>query len=109
MDTRARTSAPAEPEYVLTLYVFGSASPKSARAMVNIRALCESLVRGRYRLTVVDIARDAAAAARAQIVATPTLVRESPSPLRRLVGDLSLRDLVIEKLGLPRPREASAA
>ena len=108
MDTRARTTTPAGPEFVLTLYVFGT-TPSSARAMVNVRALCEALVPGRYRLTVIDIARDATAAARMQIVATPTLVRETPLPLRRLVGDLSLRERVIEKLGLPQPLEASAA
>jgi circadian clock protein KaiB len=109
MDKRTQGSASAAPEFVLILYVFGTTSPSSARAIVNIRALCEELVRGRYQLTVVDIARDAAAAARMQIVATPTLVRESPLPLRRLVGDLSMRERVIDKLGLPQPQEASAA
>jgi circadian clock protein KaiB len=89
----ARRSEPV----VLRLYISGP-TPRSARAIVNVRDLCESNLRGRYELSVVDLSQTPALASRHQIVAAPTLVRERPLPERRFIGDMSdgariLRDL----------------
>ena len=73
---------------VLRLYVSGP-TPRSAQAIVNVRELCEANLRGRYELTVVDLSQSPALAARHQIVAAPTLVRELPLPERKFIGDMS--------------------
>ena len=85
--------------YVLTLYVAGGSSA-SARARVTIDRLCQERLDGRHRLEVVDVVRDPEAAEAARIVATPTLVREAPLPVRRIVGDLSDHALVLASLDL---------
>jgi circadian clock protein KaiB len=73
---------------VLCLYISGP-TPRSARAIVNVRQLCEANLRGRYDLTVVDLSQSPALAARHQIIAAPTLVRERPLPERKFIGDMS--------------------
>ncbi len=81
--------AAAVPErIVLRLYISGP-TPRSAQAIVNVRELCESRLPGRYELTVVDLSQAPALAARHQIVAAPTLVRELPLPERKFIGDMS--------------------
>jgi circadian clock protein KaiB len=90
------------PRGVLTLYVSG-ASELSARAIANARALCDVSLEGRYRLTIVDVNEDPAAALRSGVIAAPTLVRSLPLPERRLVGDLSSTDKVLQTLELPSP------
>lgn len=75
-------------DYVLTLFVSG-ASDMSVRAIRNVRALCEQHLKDRYQLEIVDIYRDAASMLSHNVVAAPTLIKESPLPKRRLVGDLS--------------------
>ena len=72
----------------LRLYVTG-ATPASARALVNARRFCETHLAGRYRLEVLDIGEHVAQATLDQIVAAPTLIRLSPLPVRRFIGDLS--------------------
>jgi circadian clock protein KaiB len=79
--------APAEQMYVLRLYVTGTTS-KSLRALTNLRTFCEAYLAGRYVLEVVDIYQQPALAKRDQIIAAPTLIKELPLPLRRLIGDL---------------------
>jgi circadian clock protein KaiB len=79
---------PADPSYSLTLYVAGT-TPRSARAIVNVRKLCEEYLFGRYKLQIVDITHQARTAIREQIVAVPMLVREFPLPSRRFIGDMS--------------------
>ena len=73
---------------VLSLYISGP-TPRSASAIVNVRKLCEAHLAGRYRLAVVDLSRAPLEAARHQIIAAPTLVREAPLPERRFIGDMS--------------------
>lgn len=75
-------------KYVLRLYVTGP-TPRSARAIESIKRLCEANLRGRYELTVVDLYEAPGRAREQQIICAPTLVKEMPAPLRRLVGDLS--------------------
>ena len=73
---------------VLRLYISGP-TPRSAQAIVNVRQLCEANLSGRYELTVVDLSQSPALAARHQIIAAPTLVRELPLPERKCIGDMS--------------------
>ena len=81
---------PAEPGdyWALTLYVNG-ASPHSIRAIETVRRLCDEELRGRVELDVVDVQQQPALVLRDQVIATPTLVKRLPGPLRRIVGDLS--------------------
>jgi circadian clock protein KaiB len=74
--------------YVLRLYVAGM-TRRSEDAIQRVRALCEESLAGRYELEVIDIYQLPALARGEQIIATPTLVRVLPAPLRRYIGDLS--------------------
>jgi circadian clock protein KaiB len=73
------------------------------RAIGNLRRICERYLPGRYDLEVVDMYQQPALARADRIVAAPTLVRRSPGPLRRLVGDLSDEARVLVDLSLPVP------
>jgi circadian clock protein KaiB len=75
-------------QYLLRLYVTGT-TPASSRAIERVRGVCEKHLQGRYQLEVVDIYQKPALAKDEQIIATPTLIRVLPSPLRRFIGDLS--------------------
>lgn len=74
--------------YSFRLYVTG-ASPGSSRAIAVIKTFCEQFLKGRYLLEVVDVYQQPALAEEERILATPTLVKTSPLPLRRVVGNLS--------------------
>lgn len=100
LQTAAETLAPNSKErYTLRLYVSG-ATPCSTRAVENVKALCEEYLQGRYALEVVDIYQQPGLAEGDQILATPTLVRRFPLPLRRLVGDLSDPERVLGRLNI---------
>lgn len=89
--------------YVLRLYVTGT-TPRSTRAIENMREICEAYLKGRYDLEVVDIYQNPEASRDAQIIAAPTLVKMLPEPLRRVIGDLSDHEKVLAGLNLiPRP------
>ena len=85
--------------YVLRLFVTGT-TPRSTAAIANIRSLCDRYLAGRYDLEVVDIYQQPKQAVGAQIIAAPTLIKQLPSPLRRIVGDLSNPDRVMVCLDL---------
>jgi len=90
-------------KYVLRLYVTGS-TPRSTKAIANLRALCEKHLSGRYDLEVIDIFQQPVLAQGEQIIAAPTLIKELPAPIRKVVGDLSNTDRVLMGLDLkPRP------
>jgi circadian clock protein KaiB len=72
----------------LRLYVAGQ-TPKSVKAVENLKRLCEQHLAGRYTITVIDLIENPRLAKQDEIVAIPTLVRKLPSPLRRVIGDLS--------------------
>lgn len=98
---RDRSFAPiANGKHVLRLYVAGSTS-QSSRAITNLKAICETHLKGRYVLTVVDLYAHPERAAQDQIVVAPTLIRQTPLPVRRLVGDLSKTERVLAALDLP--------
>ena len=85
--------------YVLRLYVTGM-TPRSTAALTTIKELCEQHLKGRYELEVVDIYQHPELASVEQIVAVPTLVKQLPSPLRKLIGNLSDRERVLYGLDL---------
>lgn len=89
-------------QYVLRLYVTGM-TPRSARAIENVRAICEQHLQGRYELQVIDIYQQPTLAQGEQIVAAPTLIKKLPLPLRRIIGDMSDEGRVLVGLDL-RPR-----
>ena len=86
--------------YLLRLYVTGMA-PRSIRAIENIRAVCEGHLKNRYELEVIDVYLQPMLARAEQIVASPTLVKRHPLPLRWMIGDLSNTDRVLSGLDLP--------
>ena len=75
-------------KYVLRLYVTGL-TPKSALAIANVRKICEEHLAGRYELEVIDIYQQPKLARGEQIIASPTLIKTLPLPLRRLIGNMS--------------------
>jgi circadian clock protein KaiB len=83
----------------LRLYVAGQ-SPKSLRAFVNLRALCEEHLAGRYDVEVIDLVEQPSLARRDDILAIPTLVRRLPEPSLRIIGDLSNTERVLVGLRL---------
>lgn len=90
--------------YRLRLYVAGQ-TPKSLTAMANLRKVCEQHLAGRYEIEVIDLMQNPRLAAGDQILAIPTLVRRLPSPLKRIIGDLSNTEKVLVGLDI-RPQEA---
>jgi circadian clock protein KaiB len=84
----ALDSDPETAHYRLRLFVTGT-TPRSARAIRNIRAICEDNLAGRYDLEVIDIYQHPEHVRAEQIVVTPTLVKQWPNPARKLIGDLS--------------------
>jgi circadian clock protein KaiB len=94
------TVATEEVFYDLTLFVSG-ASALAARAIANATRLCETYCNGHYHLSVVDIYEDPASLLTHNLLATPTLVKNLPEPVRRVVGDLSQIDKVLRTLDLP--------
>ena len=91
---------PPDGRYVLRLYVAGS-TPQSSRAITNLKTICETYLKDRYDLLVVDLYEHRERAQEDQIVVAPTLVRLWPAPMRRMVGDLSQTDRVLAALDLP--------
>lgn len=81
-------------EWTLRLFIAGR-TPKSVRALANLKRICEDHLGDRYVLEVVDVMANPEIARREQIVAIPTLVRRLPPPLKRIIGDLSNGDKVL--------------
>jgi circadian clock protein KaiB len=81
-------SSSGEQQYNLRLYVAGQ-TPKSIAAFSNLKKLCEEYLPGRYTIQVIDLVENPQLAAGDQILALPTLVRKLPSPLKRIIGNLS--------------------
>jgi circadian clock protein KaiB len=85
--------------WYLRLYVAGQ-SPKSLRAFVNLKTLCEDHLAGHYEIEVIDLVEDPSLARGDDILAIPTLVRRLPAPLRKIIGDLSDTERVLVGLRL---------
>ncbi len=90
----------------LRLYVAGQ-TPKSIAALANLQRLCEEHLPGRYRIEIVDLVKQPQLARRDEIVVIPTLVRQLPPPIRKIIGDLSNQQKVLVGLDvLPGEPEA---
>jgi len=87
--------------YVLRLYVTG-ATEKSAAAIANLRKMCDEHLGGRYELEVIDVYQQPLLALEGHILAAPTLVKNAPLPVRRLIGDLSDQDKLFAALDIRR-------
>ena len=93
--------------YALNLYITGR-TPRSAASLQNLRDICDQYLSGRFELRVIDIYQQPELARDAQIVAAPTLIKNLPLPIRKLVGDLSNRKQVLLALGLSAEQLAHA-
>ena len=87
--------------WYLRLYVAGQ-SPKSLDAFANLKEICERYLPGQYEIEIVDLIEDPSLAATDEVLAVPTLVRCLPPPSRRISGNLSDTDRVLDYLRLPR-------
>lgn len=85
--------------YNLRLYVAGQ-TPKSVAAIANLKNICEQHMTGRYNIEIVDLMKNPALAQHHQIVAIPTLIRQLPEPLKRIIGDLSNVEKVLVGLDI---------
>lgn len=83
----------------LRLYI-AAQTPRSIRAMTNLKQICEEHLQGRYEIEVIDLMEAPHLAQEDQIVAIPTLIRKAPPPTRRLIGDLSDREKVLMGLNV---------
>ncbi len=89
----------ADRHYVLRLFIAG-ASVNSRRAVANLREICEQHLKNRYSLEIIDVYQQKEVAEQEQLIALPLLVKRSPLPERRLIGDMSHTKKVLEGLGL---------
>lgn len=106
--TQAVVAAHTSTHYVLRLYVTGS-TPRSARAISNIRKICEEHLEGNYDLEVINITEHPALAEGEQIIAAPTLIKKLPLPLRRFIGDMSQTERILLGLDLREVAEKAAS
>ena len=102
--SRQKTSTGAPERWDLRLYVAGQ-TPRSLAALSNLKRFCEEHLSDRYAIEVVDLVEEPQRARVDQILAIPTLVRKLPSPMRKIIGDLSHTERVLVGLDL-RPRYA---
>jgi len=96
---RAPRKKQASDYYRLKLYIAGL-SPKSAVAIANLNKICEEHLPGRYHLDVIDLYQQPQRAEGEQIIAIPTLIKQRPPPLRRIIGDLSNTERVLVGLDI---------
>jgi circadian clock protein KaiB len=89
--------------FELRLYIAGQ-TPKALRAFENLRQICEEHLAGRYQIEVIDLLKNPQLGRGDQILALPTLVRRLPTPIKKIIGDLSDTERVLVGLDL-RARE----
>lgn len=92
-------------DYLLRLYVTGQ-TPRTEKAIANLRRICQEDLHGKYDLQIIDVLKNPQLAEDEKILATPTLIKRLPPPLRRVIGDLSDKEKVL--LGLDVWPDASA-
>lgn len=99
-----KTQTPGEPVefWELRLYVAGQTA-RAVTAFANLKKLCEEHLQGRYRIEIIDLLKNPQLAKGDQILAVPTLVRNLPMPVRKIIGDLSNTERVLVGLDI-RPR-----
>lgn len=90
--------------YILRLYITGT-TIRSVKALTNIKKICEEYLEGRYELQVIDLYQKPYLAKGEQIIAAPTLIKQLPLPLRRIIGDMSNKEKVLLGLDLREVNE----
>ena len=100
MKKKARSSSNSQhPKMDLRLYIAGQ-TPKSLTALTNLKKICKEHLDGSYRVEIIDLLKNPQLARGHQIVAIPTLVRNLPTPIRKIIGDLSNTERVLVGLDL---------
>jgi circadian clock protein KaiB len=94
-------------EWELRLYVAGN-TPNSIAAFSNLQEICEEHMGGRYRIEIIDLFENPQLARGDQIIAVPTLVRRLPTPIKKIIGDLSNTERVLVGLDLKPARTFAA-
>ncbi len=94
-------------KHLLKLYITGQ-TPRSERAVRNLQQICERELAGRYEIQIIDVLERPQLAEDERIMATPTLIKELPLPLRRIIGDLSDKEKVLLGLDLTLPSTSDA-
>ena len=92
--------------FILKLYVTG-ATPRSETAIANLRRICERELGGQYQLQIIDVLEHPQLAEDDKVLATPTLIKQLPPPLRKVIGDLSDKEKVL--LGLELQQQVNDA
>ena len=90
---------PRQEEWILKLYVAGQ-TPNSLAAFANLKKICEDHLHGCYRIEVIDLLKNPQLAKGDQIVAVPTLIRKLPTPVKKIIGNLSNTEKVLVGLDL---------
>jgi circadian clock protein KaiB len=85
--------------YTIKLYITGQ-TPTSRRALENLEAICQEHLVGEYEINVIDVLKEPQLAEDDKIIATPTVVKQLPTPLRKIIGDLSNSEKVLLGLDL---------
>ena len=83
----------------LRLYISGK-TPNSLLALKNIKKICEEHIQNDYELEIVDLLKDPKLSEEDEILAIPTLVRKNPQPVRKIIGDLSNTEDILQRIGL---------
>jgi len=85
--------------YIFKLCISGM-TPRSREALVNLKRICDEYLPGQYELEVIDLYQQPELAARHQVIATPTLLKNEPLPLRQMFGNLSDTEAALRRLGI---------
>jgi len=93
-------------KFILKLYITGH-TPTSERALENLKRIAEQEMKGEYEIAVIDILENPQLAEDERIIATPTLIKVLPAPLRRVMGDFSEKEKVLLGLGMVPKAESS--
>lgn len=97
----AKEQSVQEERFVLRLYIAGQ-TPKCVRAFTNLKQICEDHLANRYQIEIIDLLQNPQLARGDQILAVPTLVRQLPEPVKKIIGDLSNTERVLVGLDLRR-------
>ena len=91
-------------EFILKLYITGKTA-NSQKAVENLKNICEVELEGKYELQIIDVLESPQAAEDDKILATPTLIKQLPPPIRRIIGDLSDKDKLLVGLNIKSKEE----
>jgi circadian clock protein KaiB len=98
-------SRPPRPVHSFRLFVAGT-TPRNEQVIRNLEQVCRDALGDQFRLLVIDVREQPEAAEAARILATPTLIREAPAPVQRIIGNLADRGQLLEQLGLDEDRDS---